>query len=432
MTQKKTAALALALTLGLSGTALAAPAADALAAEAPAEMDISARIAAIEAQQKELTAQLEALKAENSKLKAEKADTDNKVSDIKKLQERVKLYGFIRASWDKDTARNQGNAFDDEKTNSRYYLNLMADLKINNEWTGHFQSETNQRFAHSTAQGANGKLTRDDGQIQRIWVSGNLKNGLQINAGRKWSPLGMQFSLLGCTTNGVDVSYPITKQGLRLGAFYYAMAEYPQADFSMWGPTLSGPIGHNFDINIAYAKLNKGRTARMNTPWQEPTSGTYYYLSGGSLVQGTWTNDAKQQNPYGNQAFVISGATNVAKNLRLTADYVMTNHQALPGQDRNNRAYLTRLDYKWTNPSVPHSFAAYLRYHNIQANGNIWADDAWGSILKDSRGWTVGFKYVPWKNIEWETLYQRSDCNMSNAGASFKRNLIRTQLDYHF
>jgi hypothetical protein len=410
MMQKKTAALALALTLGLSGTALAAPAADALAAEKPVEMDISARIAAIEAQQKELTAQLEALKAENSKLKAEKADTDKKVDAVKELQERVKLYGFVRASWDKDTARNQGNAWDNEKTNSRYYLNLMADLKVNDQWTGHFQSETNQRFAHSTAQGADRKLDKQDGTIQRVWISGNLKNGLQVNAGRRWTPLGMQFSLLGCSTSGVDVSYPITKQGLRLGAFYYAMAEYDNADFALWGPTISGPLGHNFDINLAYAKLNIGRNAQVNNFW---TAG-------------------KQANPFGNRAFVVSAATNVAKNLRLTADYVQTNHEAAAGQNDDNRAYLARLDYKWTNPSVPHSFSAYLRYHDIQAHGNVWADDAWGSILKDSRGWTIGFKYVPWKNIEWETLYQRSNCNMSNPGNTFRRNLIRTQLDYHF
>jgi len=411
MNRKKTGAILLGLTMGLTGTVCAAPA---------EEGDISARIAAIEAQQQQLSAQLEALKAENNKLKAEKAETDNKVNEVKKEQDRVKVYGFVRASWDKDTARNQGSEWDDEKTNSRYYLNLMADLKINDEWTGHFQSETNQRFAHSTATTSVGgvptkvrNLQREDGQIQRIWLSGNLKNGLQINAGRKWSPLGMQFSLIGCTTSGIDVSYPITKQGLRLGAFYYAMAEYPQADFSMYGPTLSGPIGHNFDINIAYAKLNKGRTAQMNKPWED---------------------GVKEQNEFGNQAFVISGATNVAKNLRLTADYVQTNHQAdgVISKDDNNRAYLARLDYKWTNPSVVGSFGAYLRYHNIQAHGNIWADDAWGSILKDSRGWTVGFKYVPWKNVEWETLYQNAECNMSHEKNAFTRNLIRTQLDYHF
>ena len=404
MMQKKTAALAMALTLGLSGTALAAPAADVLAAEAPVEMDISARIAAIEAQQKELTAQLEALKAENSKLKTEKADTDKKVDAVKELQERVKLYGFVRASWDKDTARN---VWDDEKTNSRYYLNLMADLKINDEWTGHFQSETNQRYAHSTV---NGKLGKQDGTIQRVWLSGNLKNGLQVNAGRRWTPLGMQFSLLGCATSGVDASYPITKQGLRAGAFYYAMAEYDNADFSLWGPTISGPIGHNFDINVAYAKLNIGKNEQINNFW----------------------SPGKQANPFGNQAFVVSAATNVAKNLRLTADYVQTNYKAPAGGKDNNRAFLSRLDYKWTNPSVPHSFSAYLRYHNIQAHGNIWADDAWGSLLKDSKGWTIGFKYVPWKNIEWETFYQRSNCNMSGEKPAFNRNLIRTQLDYHF
>lgn len=437
MNRKKTGAILLGLTMGLTGTALAAPA---------EEGDISARIAAIEAQQQQLAAQLEALKAENSKLKTEKTETENKVSEVKKEQDRVKIYGFVRASWDKDTARNQGNAWDDEKTNSRYYLNLMGDLKINDEWTGHFQSETNQRFAHNTAAGSSkGRLTREDGQIQRIWLSGNLKNGLQINAGRKWSPLGMQFSLLGCTTNGIDVSYPITKQGLRLGAFYYAMAEYPQADFSMWGPTLSGPVGHNFDINIAYAKLNKGRTAKMNQPWTDPSSTTEYSLVDDpatgkqKLVTTTTTDDAMDQNPYGNQAFVISAATNVAKNLRLTADYVQTNHKGKVGEDDNNRAYLARLDYKWTNPSVVGSFGAYLRYHNIQAHGNIWADDAWSSLLKDSKGWTVGFKYVPWKNVEWETFYQIADCGMSQKAdgewwekKSFKRNLIRTQLDYHF
>ena len=166
----------------------------------------------------------------------------------------------------------------------------------------------------------------------------------------------------------------------------------------------------NFDINLAYAKLNIGRNAQVNNFW---TAG-------------------KQVNPFGNRAFVVSAATNVAKNLRLTADYVQTNHEAAAGQNDDNRAYLARLDYKWTNPSVPHSFSAYLRYHDIQAHGNVWADDAWGSILKDSRGWTIGFKYVPWKNIEWETLYQRSNCNMSNPGNTFRRNLIRTQLDYHF
>ncbi|SFT81786.1 hypothetical protein SAMN02910356_02242 [Selenomonas sp. GACV-9] len=405
MNRKKTGAILLGLTMGLTGTAFAAPA---------EEGDISARIAAIEAQQQQLAAQLEALKAENSKLKAEKAETDNKVNEVKKEQDRVKVYGFVRASWDKDTARGQAAAWRDEKETSRYYLNLMGDLKINDEWTGHFQSETNQRFAHSTT---DGKLKKEDGQIQRIWLSGNLKNGLQINAGRKWSPLGMQFSLIGCTTSGIDVSYPITKQGLRAGAFYYAMAEYPEADFSMYGPTLSGPIGHNFDINIAYAKLNKGRTEIINKAW-----------------------GATEKNPYGDQAFVISGATNVAKNLRLTADYVQTNHKADPGHDDENRAYLARLDYKWTNPSVVGSFGAYLRYHNIQAHGNIWADDAWGSLLKNSRGWTIGFKYVPWKNIEWETFYQISECNMSPWQATgttsgenrFTRNLIRTQLDYHF
>lgn len=409
MNKKRAGAIFLGLTMGLTGTVCAAP-------EGKTD-DISSRIAAIEAQQQQLAEQLAALKAENSKLKADKTETDSKIKEAKDDQERLKLYGYIRASWDNDTARNKGNAWSNEKENSRYYLNLNADLKINDQWTGHFQSETNHSFAHNTAKDSGNKLTpHQNGTIQRIWLDGNLKNGLQVSAGRKWSPLGMQFSLLGCTTSGIDVSYPITKQGLRAGAFYYAMAEYDNADFSLWGPTLKGPIGHNFDINLAYAKLNIGKDSMINKKYEAGT----------------------EKSVYGDRAFVISGATNVAKNLRLTADYVRTNYEAEAGQDNNNQSILARLDYKWTNPSVVGSFGAYLRYHTIQAHGNVWADDAWGSLLKDSKGWTVGVKYVPAKNIEWETFFQWSDCNMSStstdwwADRQFTRRLFRTQIDYHF
>ncbi len=344
------------------------------------------------------------------------------IAAVKAEQERVKLYGFLRTSWDNDTDRNKGDIYDSEKTNSRFYLNLMGDLKINENWTGHLQSETNQRYAHSTT---DGKLQREDGQIQRIWADGKFSNGLEVSVGRKWSFLGQQFSLLGATTDGIDASYPITKQGLRAGAYYYAMGEYSNADFSFFGPFVKGPVGHNFDVFLAYAKLNKGQGDALQTPYNTDYN------------HGNWI---------GSQAVVLSAATNVVRNLRLTTDYVRTNHQndlAYTGNGAdlraNNQSWIARLDYKWTNPSVVGSFAAYVRYHNIQRNGTIWNDDAWGSMLRDSKGWTIGFRYVPWKNVEWETFYEIADCNMhpySTANSwdvlPYKRHLVRTQLDFHF
>ena len=187
--RKKTAALMLGLTMGMTGNLMAAPAGadEAELMAAAGGTDLQARIEALEAQQRELLAQLETLKQQAGEAKkVEDTAKANKeeISELKKLQDKVKLYGFVRASWDNDSDRNKGDIYDDEKTNSRFYLNLLADMKINKEWTGHLQSETNQRYARSTI---DGYYTRDDGTVQRIWLEGNLKNGLNINVGRKWS-----------------------------------------------------------------------------------------------------------------------------------------------------------------------------------------------------------------------------------------------------
>ena len=415
MNKKKTGAILLGLALGLSGTALAAPdnGTDAAGSE-------DSRIAALEQQQQELAAQIKALKEESANQAENQKKQADAVDSVKKDQDHVKLYGFVRTSWDNDADRNKGDIYDDEKTNSRFYLNLMADMKISDNWTGHLQSETNQRFAHSTL---DGKLKREDGQIQRIWVDGKLKNGGEISIGRKWSPLGYQFSLLGATTNGVDLSYPVTPNGLRAGAYYYSMGEYSNADFSFYGPFVKGPVGHNFDIFCAYAKISGGGAQGLQTPYVD-----------GDYGHGNWI---------GTHAFVLSAATNVAKNLRLTTDYVQTNHENdlsynydnRANFQANNRSWITRLDYKWTNPEVVGSFAAYLRYHNIQRNGTIWNDDAWGSMLRNSKGWTIGFRYVPWKNVEWETMWaphltENSDANW--AGGAYTRHILRSWLDFHF
>ena len=137
--RKKTAALMLGLTMSMTGNLMAAPASadEAELMAAAGETDLQARIEALEAQQRELLAQLETLKQQAGEAKkVEDTAKANKeeISELKKLQDKVKLYGFVRASWDNDSDRNKGDIYDDEKTNSRFYLNLMADMKINKEW----------------------------------------------------------------------------------------------------------------------------------------------------------------------------------------------------------------------------------------------------------------------------------------------------------
>ena len=415
---KITAAAMLSIAMSLSGTAMAAP-------EDAQSQDLESRIAAIEQQQQQLTKQLDALKKENAKLRKKATGVDSNkeaISDLKKEQERVKLSGFVRAQWQMDN-RNDGEPYQDENTNNRYMLNLRGDLKINPEWAGHFEIESKQHYRRHSH---DNKMVHEDGTIKRVWLTSHLKNGLEITAGRRWTPLGMNFTLLGCDTNGIDVTYPITQNGLRAGAFLYAMDEYPEADFSIYGPMIKGPVGHNFDIFVAYAKLTKDRDATVTVPY--------------SSWDGTGAAQVANGNWIGSQAFILGFGTNVARNLRLSADYVRTNHSQgdTPGDTGdNNQSVVAKLDYKWTNPQVVGSFGAYLRYHYIQRSGTIWNDDNDGAMLRNSKGWTVGFKYIPWKNISWGVDYNISDAQMEpfpgdGENHPYKRKMLRTQLEYFF
>lgn len=420
--QKIAAAVMMSLAMSLSGTVFAAP------ADTAAEGDLAARIAAIEKQQQQLTKQLDALKKENRKLRKKATGVDSNkeaINDLKKEQERVKLHGFVRTQWE---GRNDNKAepWTNEKTNNRFHLNLEGDLKVNENWTGHFQVETNNRYAGNTDNTENhGHSTNRDkikdkdwGTVQRVWLTGHLPNGLEVNVGRRWAFLGQQFSLLGATVNGIDATMPINKNGLRAGAFYYNMAEYDNADFSFWGPMVKGPVAKNLDVFLAYAHVGGGDKEAPYNP--------------GDYSRGNWT---------GKNAFVLSAATNIARNLRLTADYVRTDADINAGRpdwnrvDKSNQSFLARLDYKWTNPDVVGSFAAFAGYHYVGRNGFIMSDENDGAIKQNSRGWSIGFRYVPWKRIVWETKYVISTNNMHQWNSwdeSYNRRLLRTQLDFIF
>lgn len=78
----------------------------------------------------------------------------------------------------------------------------------------------------------------------------------------------------------------------------------------------------------------------------------------------------------------------------------------------------------------------YARYVDYGRYGDMSHDDEWGSLPQDMKGWVLSVKYVPWANVEWETLY--SDQTRNNSGLDTtmiqkaKRHLLRTQLDFHF
>lgn len=135
------------------------------------------------------------------------------------------------------------------------------------------------------------------------------------------------------------------------------------------------------------------------------------------------------------------------KNITLIGDYVLTNAEkervaewASDGTQHifdidENTSKSIRLNYRWTNLNDPGSFQLYTRWFDYGRHGNIMGDEEWGLLKPGSKGWVFGFKYVPAKNIEWETMYEIADMYSGFYGEKdqqYKRDFIRTQVDFYF
>lgn len=365
---------------------------------------------------------IEKMQAEyGSELKTLQAD----VNDLKEQVGKVNFHGMFRAQYDYD---NNTTADSVDKGTNRFYLDLRGDYKVNDNWTVKFQSETNRHYAGGhdrtnetgTGDGAFDDPVRKtwsghDGNIQRIWADGYFpKSGAWVSVGRAWRGLGFQNVLFGNESDGVQFGVPIKGTGLTASGFWMSSTGSGNNE-SLYGVGTWGSVGHCVDINMAFAKstLSKGEKNGDRYGFKVDDDGyVQRYVKEGNVN--------KRSNGY-----VISAGVDLAKNVRLIGDYVRTN------ADFQNSSTALRLNYKGTNLQDPGSFGVYARYIKYGENGWLAGDDEWGSTCTATKGWILGFKYVPAKNVEWETLYS-DQTRGYDQDWEFDRKLVRTQVDFHF
>jgi hypothetical protein len=293
----------------------------------------------------------------------------------------VKITGLVRAQWDSDDKNGDAN-----NANKRFYMDLEGEMKVTDNWKAKFQSETNRHYSSYNGKTHKGADDSDTGTFQRIWVEGTVANDWYVNIGRKWSGIGYQNMLQGGETDGVQFWHPISKN-LMVSGWSFAPT-WNGADYTLYGVNVFGKIAKNLELNVAYGQSNEEK----------------------------WFGDE-----YGSADL----RAQLTPTVKLTGTYVWT------GADENNTDKAVRLDYKGTNLKNVGSFGTYARYVNYGANGDIGHDDEWGSLPSDMKGWIVGVNYVPWKNVEWSTLYSKQKYDVSTNDEK-DRTLIRTQVDFHF
>ena len=359
-----------------------------------------------------------------------KKQTEQNTKDIEELKNgiagKLSMDGFIRVQYDHDSySPKQGDDYNNTD-NDRFYMNLYGTYKVNDNWKARFQLEKNSFYNnghdHANETGAwengdgGGKYTRarakrwsgHDGDIQRIWVEGyNPHSGAWINIGRSWRGLGQQNVLFGTESDGFQFGIPIKGTHLTGSGFWFGSTGAGNRE-SWYGVGTWGNVGHSAGINLAYAQNTKDK--------------------GDVYEQTTSHLDAwGEQTVYYDKAYVLSGWLDLVKNVRFLTDYVQTN------ADEYNNSLFLRLNYRDTDLQKPGTYQVYGRLYRYGANGTIAGDDEWSSLFYNgsagSKGWIFGVKYVPWKNIEWETFFSKQH---KQSSSDDKRTLVRTQMDFHF
>lgn len=354
------------------------------------------------------------------------------IQENKEKIDRVKLYGFMRTQYDYDKDTTSGTI--DKQTN-RFYMDLRGDFKVNDYWTVKFQSETNRHYndGHRRSENAfnsNGEQTWSghDGNMQRIWVEGQ-KDGRFVSIGRAWRGLGFQNVLVGNETDGIQFGAPIPGTKLTGSGFWFASTGAGNRE-SLYGAAVWGSVAKNLDINFAYAKSSLGKNEKYGsgnvsyyqTDMKEFNDDGTPNKNYGRVSPVYDNQDTTNKRSYG---YVLSMATNINKDLRFIADYAKTD------ADFQNNSIALRLNYKDADYKKPGSYGFYLRYIKYGENGWLAGDDEWNSIWNGTKGWIAGVRYAPWKNIIWETMYSKQKRHWSRSD-EYDRNLFRTELDFHF
>jgi len=345
---------------------------------------------------------IEKLAAEYS---AELKRLDDKYDSLDKRVDNVMLSGYVRAKYDSDRVGDHNV----DSGNKHFYMDLEANMKVDDRWSAHFQSETNKQYTAHTWNNARNADDDSDGTFQRIWVTGTVGD-VGVSAGKKWFGVGPQSVLWGHAATGAQIDIPA--KGLNVSLYNFRAAD--PGEVQLGRLVVNGvqaadnwANSHACDIGVY------GGT--INTNLSSATSLSVSYL--GNKKDG---NGAQMSN-----AVSTDLITNLGSDVKFTGTFVKTN------ADDYNKSQEYRLDYKGADTKVPGSYGIYARYFKFEAYGDYAHDTEWGSLPSDAKGLIIGYEYIPGKNIKWTTLYGDEKINLAS-GADNTRKLLRTQIDYFF
>ena len=310
-----------------------------------------------------------------------------RVDRLEKKQDAVKITGQVRYSY----ADYDGDI-------GGYHNQLRSRIwvqgQVNDDWTYTGMLQNTQDFANEKGD--------EDTKFQRAYVDGRI-GGVDMRAGRL--PLYLvNGNLYDTRADGFVASYG---NNVKLSGFYvkptdadkgfakFANADTITADYDeAFGVKVEGELGA-VKANAGYIVFQDG-DAFYNQGWD-----------------GTVFDKTTDMNLNDDKIWHIGAATELMKDVELTADYMHSSFDGFTGANgkhykMDDDGWIAGLSYKGAKASDPGSYGLYAKYYD-QGRGTVFAhtmNGYYGTTGFD--GYMVGMNYTFAKNmvgaVEWYDL----------------------------
>lgn len=285
--------------------------------------------------------------------------------------------------------------------------------------------------------------------VSGVGVKGQIGHGLQIQAAFARTNKGKGDSI---GTNYYSApTYKLSSSEVRFDGVTGSMSAGGTIHSDPLAVTgtvdQNGKVTGTAKLDGQYVKFSDGSNLDV---WWAALNGKLTDKDGNPITVTKVDNYEDYYNTAGSHGFVLSAMWNPLKNITVIGDYVRTNRRSHTVREYpsdgpydfkygDNTCKAVRINYRWSNINDPGSFQIYGRWFDYAKSENdlvgIFGDKEWGALQPGSRGWIAGFKYVPVKNIEWETFFEFAnsyDKTYGNKINNYDRKFIRTMVDYHF
>ncbi len=317
-----------------------------------------------------------------------------RVANLEKHSDMVQWRGEVRYTYQsnrREMVRGEGKT---KRNVNENLLRLEPKAEVNDHWTINARLDAVNAMKEDTA---------TDVSLKRVWAQGDYKN-FSIKLGKfpdlvPYDKNMMFFNQM----SGVELNYKGGDFSAQVRAGRIAFNG--DTKFSNAGYLQNGGLLSRNDDDAA----NIQSVALTYAPGKFSITGAYYHLS------SEWFRDfdySKDGNTDKANIWEAAASYRFDKNAALTAAYAR-NSKA----DFSKHAHIFQFDYKGAKPATKGSWGAHLAYRYLGANAVI--DTSTDGVLGNSKGWEVGFAYIPFKNIQLRGIYSNGH-DITNHGKTEK------------